>query len=169
MVDFLTNIHKRHLIAHPLGWGMGCLLWIQHLIDMLPQFPVIIYVKSYNIGPSYTGTRLSIGVITQSSMPHYITVRKHGMAFHIAGPFLGETTSYWGIPLTKGAVMQSFDVFFSVRLYKLLNKQWICQCLRHHGAHATWSLIISWNVVMTMSEINQISTEWSPNKMATNL
>ena len=24
-------------IARPLGWGMGCLLWIQHLVDILPQ------------------------------------------------------------------------------------------------------------------------------------
>ena len=33
-VNFLTNTHKRHPIARP----MGCLLWIQHLIDILPQF-----------------------------------------------------------------------------------------------------------------------------------
>ena len=32
VLNFHTNIHKRHLIA--LGW----LLWIQHLIDILPQF-----------------------------------------------------------------------------------------------------------------------------------
>ena len=25
LVNFLTNIHKRHPLAHPLGWGMGCL------------------------------------------------------------------------------------------------------------------------------------------------
>ena len=37
-VNLLTNIHNRHPTAHPLGWGMGCLLWIQHLIDILPQF-----------------------------------------------------------------------------------------------------------------------------------
>ena len=37
-VSFLTNIHKRHPIACPQGCGMGCLLWIQHLIDILPQF-----------------------------------------------------------------------------------------------------------------------------------
>ena len=37
-VNFLTNIHKRHLIARPLGRGISCLLWIQHLIDILPQF-----------------------------------------------------------------------------------------------------------------------------------
>ena len=36
-VNFLTNIHKRHLIAHLLGRGMQCLLWIQHLIDILSQ------------------------------------------------------------------------------------------------------------------------------------
>ena len=30
-VNFRTNIHKRHLIACPLGRGMGSLLWIQHL------------------------------------------------------------------------------------------------------------------------------------------
>ena len=35
MVNFLTNNHKRHPIACPLGQAMGCLLWIQHLIDIL--------------------------------------------------------------------------------------------------------------------------------------
>ena len=38
MVNFLTKFHKRHPIAHLLGWGMACLLWVQHLIDILPQF-----------------------------------------------------------------------------------------------------------------------------------
>ena len=37
-VNFLTNIHKRHPIARPSGRGKGCLLWIQHLIDILSQF-----------------------------------------------------------------------------------------------------------------------------------
>ena len=36
-VNFLKNINKRHPIAGPLGLGMGCLLWIQHMIDILPQ------------------------------------------------------------------------------------------------------------------------------------
>ena len=31
VVNLLTNIHKRHPIARPMGRGMGCLLWIQHL------------------------------------------------------------------------------------------------------------------------------------------
>ena len=35
VVNFLKNICERHPIAHPLGWGMGCILWIQHLIDIL--------------------------------------------------------------------------------------------------------------------------------------
>ena len=34
MINFLINLHKRH----PLGRGMGCLLWIQHLNDILPEF-----------------------------------------------------------------------------------------------------------------------------------
>ena len=34
-VNFLTNIHKRHPLARPLGWGKGCLLWIRHLFDIL--------------------------------------------------------------------------------------------------------------------------------------
>ena len=36
--NFSKNIHKRHLIACPLGQSMGCLLWIESLIDILPQF-----------------------------------------------------------------------------------------------------------------------------------
>ena len=38
-VIFFTNVHKRHPIALTLGRGMGWRLWIQHLIDILPQFP----------------------------------------------------------------------------------------------------------------------------------
>ena len=37
-VNFFHKYHKRHPIACPLGRGMGCQLWIQHLIDILPQF-----------------------------------------------------------------------------------------------------------------------------------
>ena len=36
--QFLKNIYKRHPIARLLGRGMGCLLWVQPLIDILPQF-----------------------------------------------------------------------------------------------------------------------------------
>ena len=51
VVNFLHDIHERHPIAHPSGWGMGaasdwCLkgelwgvfLWVQDLIDVLPNF-----------------------------------------------------------------------------------------------------------------------------------
>ena len=37
MFNFLKDIHKRHPIARPLGRGTGCLLWIPHLIDILPE------------------------------------------------------------------------------------------------------------------------------------
>ena len=33
----VTNIHKRHPIVRPLARSMGCLLWIQHLVYILPQ------------------------------------------------------------------------------------------------------------------------------------
>ena len=36
-VNFLQNQHKIHPIAHPLGWGMGCILWIPTLIHILSQ------------------------------------------------------------------------------------------------------------------------------------
>ena len=38
VVNFLKNVHKRHPISCTLGQGMGSLLEIQHLIDILPQF-----------------------------------------------------------------------------------------------------------------------------------
>ena len=37
-VNFLKKINKRHPIARPLGRGMGCLLWIQHLTDFMTWF-----------------------------------------------------------------------------------------------------------------------------------
>ena len=36
-INFLQNTHERHPIACPSGQGMGCLLWFQPLIDILPQ------------------------------------------------------------------------------------------------------------------------------------
>ena len=39
MLSIFSQIfRKRHPIAHRLWRGMGCLLWVHHLIDMLPQF-----------------------------------------------------------------------------------------------------------------------------------
>ena len=65
VVNFLTNmIHKIHPIARLLGRGMQCLLWIHHLIDILPQFlqlfivPAIIYVITYYSGLHYNSTWL---------------------------------------------------------------------------------------------------------------
>ena len=37
VVHFLPNPHKISPIARPLGRGMGCNLWVQDLIDSLPQ------------------------------------------------------------------------------------------------------------------------------------
>ena len=38
-VNFLKKYsHKRHPIARPLGRGTGCILWIQHMIDIPPEF-----------------------------------------------------------------------------------------------------------------------------------
>ena len=37
-VNFPQNIHERHPIARPLGQGMGCLMGVQLLIDIQPQF-----------------------------------------------------------------------------------------------------------------------------------
>ena len=52
--NFLTNLYKRHPIAHPLGRGMGCLLWIQHLIDILLHYLKLL--KQYLT--IYKGTQL---------------------------------------------------------------------------------------------------------------
>ena len=51
-VNLLTNIPNRHPIARLLGQGMGCLLWIQHMIVILP------HLISYDIRPRYNGTWL---------------------------------------------------------------------------------------------------------------
>ena len=39
MVAFLQNYHQRHPIAHSLGRYMGCHLWVQTYIHILPQSP----------------------------------------------------------------------------------------------------------------------------------
>ena len=36
-VNLLTNTHNRHPIARPWGRGMGCLLWLQTLMNVIPK------------------------------------------------------------------------------------------------------------------------------------
>ena len=36
-VNFLQNIHKRHPTARPSGRGMGCIFWVQPLIDTVSR------------------------------------------------------------------------------------------------------------------------------------
>ena len=37
MVDFVWNFYNRCPMAHLWGWAMGCLLWLQSLINILPH------------------------------------------------------------------------------------------------------------------------------------
>ena len=37
VVNFLPNSHKIHPLAHPLGWALGCILWVKTLIHTLLQ------------------------------------------------------------------------------------------------------------------------------------
>ena len=58
MMNFLKNLHNRHPIARPWGWGMECLLWVRSLIYTMSQW--LQYFKSHNIQDSVitNGTRL---------------------------------------------------------------------------------------------------------------
>ena len=47
VVNFLPNPHKRHPIARPWGWAMGCLLWVQPLINSV-SLAAILYIQ-YNV------------------------------------------------------------------------------------------------------------------------
>ena len=71
VVNFHTNIHKRHPIAHPLGQGMGCLFYA--VSDWYSaSVSVIIYVIVYNIWPCYNGTWPYIENVTQYYLPDII-------------------------------------------------------------------------------------------------
>ena len=45
--DCLQNTHKRHPIARPWGQAMGCLLWVQSFIHILPLW--LWYTEQYCI------------------------------------------------------------------------------------------------------------------------
>ena len=47
-VSFLWGTHNRHPIAHPSGWAMGCLLWVQSLIYSL-QLPTSCFFLHYDV------------------------------------------------------------------------------------------------------------------------
>ena len=57
-IDFLKNPHERHPIPHPLGWDMGCLLWIGDLYSMLVSAVMYVIHVSCYFGPHYNGIRL---------------------------------------------------------------------------------------------------------------
>ena len=55
--QFLQDPYKRHPIARPWGWGMGCLLWVQSLIYVL-LLSLQCCIISWHIGLRYNGTLL---------------------------------------------------------------------------------------------------------------
>ena len=66
-VNFITNIHKRHPMARPLGRGMGCLLWIQHLIDIMSQFLQLLMQNLAILDRVLTALDLLITCLSRSS------------------------------------------------------------------------------------------------------
>ena len=63
---FLQNIHKRYPIAHALGWGMGCLSWVENLIEILPQLHQWIGLDHTNYSDLFTGLWQKTKVIWSS-------------------------------------------------------------------------------------------------------
>ena len=70
MLGIHHNTHDRHPIAHPWGWAMGCLLWVQTLIYTVPLSPlchvehnVILYIPHITLINTITHMNLeNIGV-----------------------------------------------------------------------------------------------------------
>ena len=58
VVDFLQNADKRRPIAHPWGWDMGCLLWVQCLDLFCAAVNAMLFVTSWYIKTRYNNTRL---------------------------------------------------------------------------------------------------------------
>ena len=52
-IIFLENTHNWHPIAHPLGWAMGCLLWVQIMIYVMPQWLKCCMKYCVTLGSSY--------------------------------------------------------------------------------------------------------------------
>ena len=73
----VQDINKRHPIARPSGRGMGCLLWVQPLIDILLHFPAMMCAIPCHIGPCYNGTWLFSGHVwvIGTEHPNLISVR----------------------------------------------------------------------------------------------
>ena len=59
-VDFLENPHGRRPIARLLGRGMGCLLWVETLIYVMPKsLPFCVkYRKTSNISSTLVGNKI---------------------------------------------------------------------------------------------------------------
>ena len=64
----------------------------------------------------------------------YTMTSSNGTIFNVTGPLCGEFTGPGEIP-TQRPVMQSFEVFFDLRLNKRLSKQPWNRDLRRHRGH----------------------------------
>ena len=83
---FIQNSHKIHPIARPWGWDLGCLLWGQTLINVLPQF--------------------------LQCCVQYMMTSSNGNIFHITGLLSGELTGHQWIPCTRASDVELWCVFF---------------------------------------------------------
>ena len=101
-VDFLHNLHKRHPIAHPLGWAMGCLLWIQIRIYVLLQPLQWCVQKASYIGLCYNSTWLYQKHLIRYGYSHYKYQTVMRLSYHYNwNSYSNKTMSlYWKRQLT---------------------------------------------------------------------
>ena len=85
VVNFVTNVHKIHPIAWPLGRGMGVSFVYLASDWYSASVPVIIYVISYNFGLRYNGTWPYYGVhINCHQLRLQSELETHGYMIHVS-------------------------------------------------------------------------------------
>ena len=90
--DMMTNFHERHPIARSSGRGMGCFLWVQLLIDILPQF--LQWCVHFDVILDRVKTALQCNIIFCCQMQEIMMTSSNGNIFrvtgHLCGEFIGE-------------------------------------------------------------------------------
>ena len=134
-VNFLKNIHKRHPIARLLGRGMGCPLWIQHLIDILPEFlqsfmqyrtilDRVITTLDYSRNPLSWKTRTCLQSILQCQRQDCW--------------WRGDTRSQ---DINSYGIHQLFPVYSRLSTWRI-NSLRPSDIILHHGSDGTWSTLL---------------------------
>ena len=98
--SIFSTISTRHTISRPLGRGMGCLSWIQLLIDILPQFLQLLMQYPTILDRVITALNCTRLLLTLYVLFFFQSWQNHRFTFYVIPPHW-HNSGFWNPSSSK--------------------------------------------------------------------